>query len=45
MQTKHMQTISSDVPAGMTLPEYRRLLGRPKRHSPIRRFASFGLLR
>jgi hypothetical protein len=45
MQAKHMQTISSDVPAGMTLPEYRRLLGRPKRHSPIRRFASFGLLR
>jgi hypothetical protein len=44
-QPKHIQTISSDVPAEMTLPEYRRLLGRPRRHSPIRRFASFGLLR
>ena len=44
-QPKHMQTISSDVPGEMTLPEYRRLLARPRRHSPIRRFASFGLLR
>ena len=42
---EHMRTIKSDVPCGMTLPEYRRTLNRPKRHSPIRRFASFGLLR
>ena len=40
-----MQYIKSDVPSGMTLREYRRTLNRPRRHSPIRRFASFGLLR
>ena len=42
---EHMQNIKSDIPVGMTLPEYRRTLNRPKRHSSIRRFASFGLLR
>jgi hypothetical protein len=42
---EHMRTIKSDIPYGMTLAEYRRTLNRPKRHSPIRRFASFGLLR
>ena len=40
-----MQNIKSDIPNGMTLAEYRRTLNRPKRHSPIRRFVSFGLLR
>jgi hypothetical protein len=40
-----MRTIKSDIPCGMTVPEYRRTLNRPRRHSPIRRFASFGLLR
>jgi hypothetical protein len=40
-----MQTIKSDIPERMTLPEYRRLIGRPKRHSAIRRLASFGVLR
>ena len=39
-----MQTIESDIPVGVTLPEYRRL-NRPRRHSRIRRFISFGLLR
>lgn len=42
---QHMQNIQSDVPVGMTLPEYRRTLARPRRHSAIRRFVSFGLLR
>jgi len=42
---EHMQNIKSDVPLGMTLPEYRRSLRRPKRHSAIRRFVGFGLLR
>ena len=41
---EHMRTIESDLPAGVTLPEYRRMI-RPNRHSPIRRFISFGLLR
>ena len=40
-----MQNIKSDIPDGMTLPEYRRTLNRPKRHSAIRRFAGFGILR
>lgn len=42
---EHMRIIKSDIPAGMTVPEYRRLLNRPKRHSAIRRFASFGIAR
>ena len=44
---EHMRTIESDLPTGVTLPEYRRMIrpNRPKRHSPIRRFISFGLLR
>jgi hypothetical protein len=42
---KQMQYIKSDVPTGMTLPEYRKWIRPAKRHSPIRRFASFGLLR
>jgi hypothetical protein len=42
---EHMQNIKSDIPARMTLPEYRRTLNRPKRHSPIRRFVSFGIVR
>jgi hypothetical protein len=40
-----MRTIKSDIPASMTLPEYRKWVNRPKRHSPFRRFVSFGLLR
>jgi hypothetical protein len=42
---EQMQNIKSDVPSGMTLTEYRRTLRRAKRHSPIRRFVSFGILR
>lgn len=42
---EQMRVIRSDVPAGMTLPEYRRLIGRPRRHSAIRRLASFGIVR
>jgi hypothetical protein len=42
---EQMQVIKSDIPAGMTLRDYRRLVRRPRRHSAIRRFASFGLLR
>ena len=42
---EQMRTIKSDIPDRMTLVEYRRTLTRPKRHSAIRRFASFGLLR
>ena len=42
---QHMQTIKSDIPVGMTVQQYRRTLRRRKRHSPIRRLASFGLLR
>lgn len=42
---EQMQNIKSDIPLGMTAPEYRRTLNRPKRHSAIRRFASFGLAR
>jgi hypothetical protein len=37
--------MKSDIPIGMAVPEYRRLINRPKRHSAIRRFASYGLLR
>ena len=40
-----MRNIKSDIPAGMTLPEYRKWISKPKRHSALRRFASFGLLR
>jgi hypothetical protein len=42
---QHMQNIKSDIPVGMTVQQYRRMLRRPKRHSAIRRLASFGLLR
>jgi hypothetical protein len=42
---EQMQTIKSDIPERMTVPEYRRLLARPKRHSAIRRLVSFGILR
>jgi hypothetical protein len=42
---EHMQNIKSDIPSGMTLAEYRRAIKRPKRHSPIRRFVSFGVVR
>jgi len=42
---QHVQDIKSDIPANMTLPEYRTWITPPKRHSAIRRFASFGLLR
>ena len=42
---EHMQTIKSDIPAGMTLAEYRRWRIPPRRHSAIRRFVSFGTLR
>jgi hypothetical protein len=42
---EQMQNIESDIPVGMTLMEYRRTLNRPKRHSPIRRFAGFGISR
>jgi hypothetical protein len=40
-----MQYIKTDVPPAMTLPEYRKWIRPAKRHSPIRRFASFGILR
>ena len=40
-----MKDIKSDIPKGMTLPEYRKWIRPPKRHSAIRRFASFGILR
>lgn len=42
---RQIQDIKSDIPAGMTLAEYRRTLNRPKRHSAVRRFASFGIAR
>ena len=40
-----MQYIKTDVPPTMTLPEYRKWIRPAKRHSAIRRFASFGVLR
>jgi hypothetical protein len=42
---QQMRTIKSDIPAGMTLPEYRKWVNPSKRHSAVRRFVSFGLLR
>jgi hypothetical protein len=43
---EQMRNIHSDIPAGMTAAEYRRLVNRPpRRHSAIRRFASFGIVR
>jgi hypothetical protein len=42
---KQMRDIKSDIPAGMTLPEYRKWIRPRKRDSALRRFASFGLLR
>ena len=42
---EQMRIIHSDIPVDMTLPEYRRLINRPHRHSAIRRFASFGIVR
>ena len=35
---EQMRTIKSDIPASMTLPEYRKWISRPKRHSALRRF-------
>jgi hypothetical protein len=40
-----MRIIKSDIPGNMTAAEYRRLVKRPKRHSAIRRFVSFGIVR
>jgi hypothetical protein len=40
-----MRNVKSNVPVGMTVPEYRRTFGRPKRQSAIRRFVGYGLLR
>ena len=42
---EQMQIIKSDIPAGMTAARYRHLVNRPRRHSAIRRLASFGILR
>jgi hypothetical protein len=38
---EQMQIIESDIPACMTVAEYRKLINRRKRHSAIRRFANF----
>jgi hypothetical protein len=40
-----MRYIKSDIPAGMSVPEYKRLLNRPRRHSAIRRLVGFGTVR
>jgi hypothetical protein len=42
---EQMRTIKSDIPADMTLAEYRRLVNRPRRHSAVRRLAGFGIVR
>jgi len=42
---EQLQIIKCDIPERMTLPEYRRLLARPRRHSRIRRFAGYGIVR
>jgi hypothetical protein len=36
-----MRIIESDIPGCMTLPEYRKLVNRPKRQSAIHRLANF----
>ncbi|HEX8854629.1 MAG TPA: hypothetical protein VF752_03440 [Thermoleophilaceae bacterium] len=38
-----MRHIKSHTPAGMTAPTYR--INRPRRHSAIRRFAGYGIVR
>ena len=40
-----MRYIKTDIPAGMSAPEYRRLLNRPRRHSAILRYMTLGILR
>ena len=37
--------MKSQTPARTTVPKYRVAVNRPKRHSAIRRFAGYGVLR
>lgn len=40
-----MKQTKSNMPVATVVPEYRRTINRPKRHSPIRRFVGYGIVR